>query len=172
MSAELAEPTWDDLSALKIVEVPDVWPPLAQDAAASRHLEKQYSDTPCSDTPRSNAPRPEQADAAGQPWPRQFAVALAEALAGVRPLQQILPWMSRRGGIHLHRLRPLFRNGHRPRVLRVLTATPSRDVIELTVIVATGPRTRALAVRLERAGRPTGQGKLTPRWLCTDIESA
>lgn len=116
----------------------------------------------------------DQADA-GQPWPRQFAVLLAEALAGVRPLQQILPWMSKRGSIHLHRVLPLFDNGHRPRVVRVLTTMPSFDVIEMTLIVAIGPRTRALAVRLERAQdaeHPVRRDKLAAPWLCTDIEAA
>jgi hypothetical protein len=116
----------------------------------------------------------DQADA-GQPWPRQFAVLLAEVLAGVRPLQQILPWMSKRGSIHLRRVLPLFGNGHRPRVLRVLTTTPSCDVIEMTLIVVAGPRTRALAVRLERTRgeeHPGWRGKLAAPWLCTDIEAA
>ena len=85
---------------------------------------------------------------------RQFAVLLAEALAGVRPLQQVLPWMSERGSIQLRRLLPLFCGDHRPRILRVLTTMPSPDVIEMTLVVTAGPRTRALAVRLERAVSP------------------
>jgi hypothetical protein len=41
-------------------------------------------------------------------------------------------------------------------------------VVELAVIVSVGPAVRALAVRLERAGRlAPGQA-----WLCTDIEAA
>ena len=73
-------------------------------------------------------------------------------------------------------LLPLFGGGHRPRILRVLTAAPSPDVIEMTLIVAAGPRTRAVAVRLERSvesGPPETAGRKTARpWLCTDIEAA
>jgi hypothetical protein len=52
-------------------------------------------------------------------------------------------------------------------VLRVLTTRPAPDVIEMTMVVVIGPRTRALAIRLERAQRETA-----PQWLCTDIEAA
>ena len=72
---------------------------------------------------------------------------LAEALAGVRPVRQLLPWLSERGSVHLHRLLPLFADGHRPHVTRVLTTQPAKDVIEMTLVVTVGPRTRALAVR-------------------------
>jgi hypothetical protein len=122
----------------------------------------------------------------GHAWPRQFAVLLAEALTGARPVRQILPWLSRRGTVHLYRLLPLFSGGQGARVQRIMTTQPSPDVIEMTLIVAVGPRTRALAARLTRAEpvqRPQWRGKLpartaeprsaTPaRWLCTDIEAA
>jgi hypothetical protein len=122
----------------------------------------------------------------GQAWPRQFAVLLTEALAGVRPVRQLRPWLSERGRAHLHRLLPLFADGgHRPRITRVLTTRPSPDVVEMTLIVTVGPRTRALAVRLEQiepARRPAGGQKLAPQaarpgspcaqWRCTDIEAA
>jgi hypothetical protein len=123
----------------------------------------------------------------GQAFPRQFAVLLVEGLAGMRPVRQLMPWMSSRGGAQLHRLLPLFAGGHQPRVLRVLTASPAPDVIEMTMVVATGSRARALAVRLERASRPSHSGragsagrqeaspvraKFAPDWLCTDIEAA
>jgi hypothetical protein len=97
--------------------------------------------------------------------------------------------LSERGSIHLHRLLPLFADGHRPHVTRVLTTRPTRDVIEMTLIVTVGPRTRALAVRLERihpVQRPAGSEKPAMRatrppssppgqwhqWHCTDIEAA
>jgi hypothetical protein len=53
-----------------------------------------------------------------------------------------------------------------------MTTQPTPDVIEMTLIIAVGPRTRALAVRLARAQpsrRPAWQEN---RWLCTDIEAA
>jgi hypothetical protein len=130
--------------------------------------------------------RPANPGDGGQEWPRRFAVLLTEALAGVRPVRQLLPWLSERGHVHLRRLLPLFADGHRPHVTRVLTARPAEDVIEMTLIVTAGPRTRALAVRLERthsAPRPAWGEKAAPgtaasgsaapaRWRCTDIEAA
>ncbi len=95
--------------------------------------------------------RVDQAADGGQAWPRQFAVLLAEALTGDRPVRQIRPWLSQRGSVHLHRLLPLFGDGQRARVQRVMTTQPTPDVIEMTLIVAVGPRIRALAVRLALA---------------------
>jgi hypothetical protein len=101
-------------------------------------------------------------------WTRQFASLLVESLAGARPLRQLLPWMTDRARVQLRRVAPVLRCGQRPRVLRVLASQPTDGVMEMSVIVGLGPRTLALAVRLEetvRAGQPT-------RWLCTDIETA
>jgi len=145
-----------DQPAIRLVSVPDVWPPLDCPAAEAAEL----------------CPRPIGSAEHGGVWPRQFAVLLAETLTGDRPVRQILPWLSKRGSVHLHRLLPLFRGGHRPRIQRVMTAQPTPDVIEMTLIVTVGPRTRALAVRLARAEptrRPAWQEN---RWLCTDIEAA
>jgi hypothetical protein len=101
-------------------------------------------------------------------------VLLAESMTGVRPAAQIQPWLSRRGSAQLHRLLPLLRAEHRPRVLRVLTTMPSPDVIEMTMVVLIGARARALAVRLERGGASAAaapRGTPAARWLCTDIEA-
>jgi hypothetical protein len=101
-------------------------------------------------------------------WTQQFARLLVETLAGARPLRQLLPWLSDRARVHLRRVEPVLRCGQRPRVLRVLASQPTGSVVEMSVIVGLGPRTRALAVRLEEAGRAGQPG----RWLCTDIEAA
>ena len=109
-------------------------------------------------------------------WPSQFAQVLAETLAGARPASQMTPWTTERARAHIRRLGPLLAAGQRPRVQRVLTSRPAvDDVVEIAVIVGFGPRTRALAARLERAspqaatpGRPGRQA----RWLCTAVESA
>ena len=108
-------------------------------------------------------------------WPSQFAQVLAEALAGARPASQMTPWTTERARAHIRRLGPLLAAGQRPRVQRVLTSRPMDDVVEIAVIVGFGPRTHALAARLERAspqaatpGRPGRQA----RWLCTAVESA
>jgi hypothetical protein len=163
-------PTQDLPSAIQLLPVPDYWPPLA----AANTAETLTGESP---GPRSADRLPAEPPAAsGPPWPRQFAVLLAEGLAGVRPVRQVLPWMSEQGSMHLHRLLPLFAGGHRPRIQRVITAQPAKDVIEMTMIVAFGPRTRALAVRLERAVPlertvPTTRAQ-SPRWRCTAIEAA
>ena len=154
-----------DLATIGVTSVPDVWPPLdgSPSVEASPSLGHDLAAT-------RQAGQGEQ----GTPWPRQFAVLLAEALAGVRPLQQVLPWMSGRASIQLRRLLPLFCGDYRPRILRVLTTLPSPDVIEMTLVVTAGPRTRGLAVRLERAASPgqrAWRGKPATPWLCTDIEA-
>ena len=140
-------------SAIQLVMVPELWPPLGQEPSATVSVSSGPSD--------GNLLPLEQ----GPTLPRQFAVLLAEVLAGVRPVRQVAPWLSKRGTLHLHRLIPLFKTGHQPRVLRVLTTRPAPNVVEMTMIAVIGHRPRALAIRLEH-GAPPG------RWLCTDIESA
>jgi len=114
-------------------------------------------------------------DGDGDRWPSQFAQVLAETLAGSRPASQITPWTTERARAHIRRLGPLLAAGHRPRVQRVLASRPVEDVVEVAVVVGFGPRTRALAARLERAGpQPAVPGRPArqARWLCTDVESA
>ncbi len=114
------------------------------------------------------------------PWPSQFAQVLAETLAGSRPPRQIVPWTTERARSSIQRLGPTLTAGppavrQRPLVRRVVTSRPSRDVLEMTVIVGFGPRVRALAVRLERCPpRDTAPGHAAraPRWLCTAVEAA
>ena len=101
-------------------------------------------------------------------WTEQFARLLVETLAGARPLRQLMPWLTDRARVHLRRVAPVLRSGQRPRVIRVLACMPANSVVEMSVVVGLGSRTRALAVRLEEAAR-AGQ---PARWLCTDIEAA
>jgi hypothetical protein len=105
---------------------------------------------------------------ADEAWPRQFAVLLAEALAGIRPVGQLRPWLSERAGVQVQRLLPLFGTARQLRVLRVITTHPARYVIEMTVVVDLGPRRRALAIRLEQ-GTTAAQA---PSWRCTAVEAA
>ena len=197
----------DDLSAIRLLELADLGPPFDDDpsaagkaaadatdaAAASRHGEPGLGTAalaPGQGTARTGAVTPGH-DADGD-WARQFARLLTEALSGARPVRQILPCTSERARIQLHALMPLFGGGQRPRLLRVIATRPARDVIEMTVIAGLGTRTRALAVRLQRAdpaerppawltpAGPAGQCQVparparptAPRWLCTDIEAA
>ena len=154
-----------DLATMCVTSVPEVWPPLDGPPTAEVLLGLGYDPAAARRADQGNQ---------GTPWARQFAVLLTEALAGVRPLQQVLPCMSGRGSVQLRRLLPVFCGDYRPRVLRVLTTTPSPGVIEMTLVVTAGPRTRALAIRLERAalaGQPAWPGKPATPWLCTDIEA-
>ncbi len=108
-------------------------------------------------------------------WPSQFAQVLAETLAGSRPASQMTPWTTERARAHIRRLGPLLAAEQRPRVQRVLTSRPVKDVVEVSVIVGFGSRTHALAARLERAGPQAatlGRPARQARWLCTAVESA
>jgi hypothetical protein len=115
----------------------------------------------------------------GGDWPARFARMLTEALAGSRPARQILPWTNRRARSQFDRLLRGFRGSTGsadgpPRVLRILTTHPAQDVIEMSVIAGFGPRTRALALRLERTTGevPDARYGASGGWVCTDIEAA
>lgn len=180
------EPLADELPALRLVKVPD-WEPFDGEPAAgppggSRDfLDSGARATDAGRVPRVAGTKPREASIE---WAHQFARLLTETLTGARPVRQILPWTSERARVHLGRLAPLFGDGQRPRVLRVITTRPTREVIEMTVIVGLGTRTRALAVRLEQAelhrlARPaeyatrSGMSAASAhRWVCTDIEAA
>jgi hypothetical protein len=153
-----------ELAGLRLVEVPGSRSP---DGADDPGLPS------CGPPAEACAPRAVAA-APCQPSPHQFALLIVETLAGVRPARQLAPLLSKRAAIHLHRLLPLFSASRRPRVLRVLTSAPAAGVVEMTLVVETGPRTRALAVRLERTARPASARRDAPamRWLCTAIEAA
>lgn len=184
----------DDLSAIRLLDLTDLGPPFDDDPAAGRATDAAAAS-------RHGAPGPGTAAlAAGQgtartyavgpgldadgDWARQFARLLTEALSGARPVRQILPWTSERARVQLRALMPLFAGGQRPRLLRVIATRPARDVIEMTVVAGLGTRTRALAVRLQRADPADRPAWLDPadsvkrrqvsaaRWMCTDIEAA
>lgn len=190
------EPAADELLALRLVKVPDwlpfdgdpavadtpavaPWRPGAMAVAQAGSTEGAWAGADAVPGGKPDSCRAsgtagaDRLQASGE-WARQFARLLAEALAGARPVRQILPLTSQRARVHFGRLMPLFGGGQRPHVLRVIATRPTLDVIEMTVIVAVGPRTRALAVRLEQAGPrqlATSQRR-TPGWVCTDIEAA
>lgn len=183
----------DDLTGLRLMTVPDWGLPFDDELRAGATASKSGagSEQPCTAQPLTAVPRPfagalrevrsQRQDRSGE-WSRQFAGLVAEALAGARPARHIHPWTSERARVQLRKLMPLFVGGQRPRVLRVMTARPTVDVIEMTVIVGVRERTRALAIRLEQAApRPLpgpdghcaiGGPSSTPRWVCTDIEAA
>ena len=188
-----------DLTGVRLAPVPDPSPPyddqltsgrggptrisrISSAAHAPRASAAHGDDEPASGPPEEPAPSgpptgPTGTRGGAEPgeWPSRFAQVLAETLAGSRPASQIEPWTTERARAHIRRLGPLLAAGQRPRVQRVMASYPAEDVVEVAAIVGFGPRTRALAARLERAspqpatpGRPAREA----RWLCTAIESA
>ena len=115
--------------------------------------------------------------AAGDPttaWPRQLALVIVEVLAGARPDRQLVALATDRVRARVRGLAPLLASGRRPRVVRIVTSRPADRVVEMTVVVDFGPRSRALAMRFEHvAARPTAPGwpARPARWLCTALEA-
>ncbi|ANH36586.1 hypothetical protein I601_0132 [Nocardioides dokdonensis FR1436] len=119
----------------------------------------------------------------GEQWAGTFAQAVVEVVGGDRPSSQLVRWTSRTVHEDLTRRAQLVARagGHqpgvarvqpvRPQVLSVHTCFPCRDVLEASVHVAYGHRSRALAARFER--RPGSAGTRTgERWLCTALQFA
>ena len=119
-------------------------------------------------------PGPAGAPEPGAAWPRQFAQVIVEILAGSRPSRQLVPWTTDRVRAQVDGLTRLFTADQRPRLRRVMTSQPAVSVVEMTMVVGSGPRTRALALRFEhRPERPAAPGRPArpARWLCTEIEA-
>jgi hypothetical protein len=105
-----------------------------------------------------------------RPWCARLCQAIAEVLAGARPAHQladvasldVLHLLERSAGrLGGHRGGPVTR----PRVASVHVSEPTTGVAEACAVVDTGPRRRALAIRIEGQpldGRPT-------RWRCTAL---
>ena len=116
---------------------------------------------------------PGGADPAGA-WLRRLAVVIVEVLAGVRPDRQLVPLATDRVRARIRGLVPLLACDRRPRIARIVTSQPAARVVEMTVVVHFGVRSRALAMRFEHvAARPASPGwpARPARWLCTAIEA-
>jgi hypothetical protein len=104
-------------------------------------------------TPSSQLPDP-------RAWAARLIVATLEALAGRRPVQQLMPWTD--DAVYAQLSRRLRSRRHRPSgpgVLRSLRiCEPADGVVEVCAVVTSPERTRAVAARLEG-----GDG----RWRCT-----
>lgn len=106
-------------------------------------------------------------------WSRQFAQVVAEILAGARSPRQLAPWTTERVRDRIILLTQTLAQGQKPRIRRIMTSRPAVRVVEMTVVLSCGPRTRALALRLEHLpGRRAAPGRPArpARWLCTEIE--
>lgn len=159
-----------DPDAVQLCRIPEAAPPYDQEAPPGPGAAH-----------RGRARAGGAAAAPGQPgsgtapaWPSRFAQVLAETLAGSRPPEQMTPWTTRMARAHIQRLGPRLASGQQPQVRRVVTFRPSADVLEMSVVVGFGPRVRALAVRLERAGPPAEATSPSAArgWLCTAVEAA
>lgn len=102
-----------------------------------------------------------------RPWAGRFVQAVVEVLAGDRPLAQLVRWTSEEvyDGLAAHVVTLVRTADGRPlprgtvRTMRV--TEPGDGVAEVSATVRRGPRTTAVALRLEG---------LDGRWQCTALE--
>jgi len=169
---------------LRLIEVPGGWPPYDCEVHGTvcPAAHEVTVTGPCAE------PEPEVAGSAlalgaGRPadradpaiaWSRQFAQVIAEILGGARSPRQLAPWTTERVRDRISLLTQTLAPGQKPRIRRIVTSRPTARVVEMTVVLSFGPRSRALALRLEHrpARRPApGLPGRPARWLCTEIET-
>src|SRR6201982_1320164 len=181
---------------LRLIEVPGDWPPYDCEVhgTACPAAHEMTGRSPCADPDRGTAvpegPR-RQAHPPGSyaecsagcavggadpaiAWSRQFAQVIAEILAGARSPRQLAPWTTERVRDRISLLTQTLTPGQRPRIRRIMTSRPAARVVEMTVVLSFGPRSRALALRLEQLpGRQPAPGlpARPARWVCTEIEA-
>jgi hypothetical protein len=182
-SPDLEGETMPDLSSLRLVKVPPTAPPYDCQVHGARC--PADADVPAVPVlpvaPISPAAavsqRPARPAAAADPVaarPRQLAVVIVEVLAGVRPDRQLVSLATDRVRARVGNLAPLLAAGRRPRIARIVMSRPADRVVEMTVVVNFGARSRALAMRFEHAAaRPAAPGwpARPARWLCTALEA-
>jgi hypothetical protein len=171
---------------LRLIEVPGGWPPYDCEVhgTACPAAREVSVPSPCADESEGGAepPGPSSAFSAGRPahgadpavaWSRQFAQVIVEILAGARSPRQLAPWTTERVRDRISLLTQTLTPGQKPRIRRIVTSRPAARVVEMTVVLSFGPRSRALALRLEQLpGRQPAPGlpARPARWLCTEIE--
>ena len=190
-----------ELPGLRLIKVPDAAPPYdceihgvacpaAHDAAdagpggtgpSPESADPRQAVTPGRETARvhgasAGAAREASSGGAGAAdvWPRQLAQVIVEILAGSRSPRQLVPLTTDRVRTQIGLLARSLGCDQRPRIKRVVTFRPAAGVLEMTVVVGFGPRSRALAMRFEhRPARPATPGlpARPARWLCTDLEA-
>jgi Family of unknown function (DUF6459) len=184
-----------DAQAILAFVVPEAAPPY-DDVLTARPEPSEPEALASSGTDRgSGSPGTRQVSIAGT-WPSQFAQILSEALAGSRPASQLAPWTTEQARKRISQLGPMLarrevqagraggRDDRQPRVRRVFVTSPVHGVLEMTVIVDLGSRSRAVAVRLEcrrsqednhakpDIGPPAQRRTTAAAWLCTAVEAA
>ena len=182
------------LANMHLVTVPDAAPPYDGQVQGARYQAAASADLappaavapPAGHAPAADLVPPADlapaaadfaAEAAADPataWPRQLALVIVEVLAGARPDRQLVPLATDRVRARVRGLAPLLASGRRPRVARIITSRPAVRVVEMTVVVDFGPRSRALAMRFEHVtARPAAPGwpARPARWLCTALEA-
>src|SRR2546423_4102822 len=161
---------------LRLIEVPGDWPPYDCEVhgTACPAAREVSVPSPCAHRERgvpegAEPPGPSltfsashPADGAADPvvaWSRQFAQVVAEILAGARSPRQLAPWTTERVRDRISLLTQTLTPGQRPRIRRIMTSRPAARVVEMTVVLSFGPRSRALALRLEQLpGRQPAPG--------------
>jgi hypothetical protein len=175
---------------LRLIEVPGDWPPYdceVHGAACPAASEVSVASSCAGQDPGApggaEPPGPsltfsasQSAEGTADPavaWSRQFAQVIAEILAGARSPRQLTPWTTERVRERISLLTQTLAPGQTPRIRRIMTSRPAARVVEMTVVLSFGPRSRALALRLEHLpGRRPAPGlpARPARWLCTEIE--
>ncbi len=177
---------------LRLVTVPAGWPPydceshgaacpVAREAATTNPHVSRHAPAPARASgpaalPPAALPPAALPPAASQATAltRQFAQVIVEILAGSRPLRQTVGWTTDRVRAQIGDLTQLVTSEQRPRIRRIVTSQPAASVVEMTVVISFGPRSRALAMRFEQmpARQPApGRPARPARWLCTEIET-
>ena len=172
-----------DVSSLRLVKVPPTAPPYDCQVhgawcAAGADVVPGVEETPAvSVLPAGAVSRRSARPAVEDPVaarPRQLAVVIVEVLAGVRPDRQLVSLATDRVRARARNLAPLLAAGRRPRIARIVMSRPADRIVEMTVVVNFGARSRALAMRFEHAAaRPAAPGwpARPARWLCTALEA-
>src|SRR5579872_5235217 len=112
----------------ELAEVPDSAPPYD---CAEHGIACQETAAPM--PVRVFPPEPRTATAgsgeacAGTLWPRQFAQAIVETLAGLRPFRQLAGWCTDQAQARILALAPLLRTDRQPAIVRVLASQPTMD---------------------------------------------
>jgi hypothetical protein len=173
-----------ELSSLRLVKVPPTAPPYDCQVHGARcpagaDVVLGVEETPAvpvlppgAVSRRSARPAAVEDPAAARP--RQLAVVIVEVLAGVRPDRQLVSLATDRVRARVGNLAPLLAAGRRPRIARIVMSRPADRIVEMTVVVNFGARSRALAMRFEHAtARPAAPGwpARPARWLCTALEA-